>query len=111
MAKPKGWVKRNRAFLNTPTSGCMAGVSWQVMLSYHKDYKELVNAKKENRDPLPIYMAEMEANININEEGRNQYVSRKADLRPLRVMRKELDAFESACEQALIEAEEYNAAS
>ena len=105
MAKPKGWTKRNRVFLNTPSSGCLAGLSWRVTLRYCKRYdddEKLIEGK---------YKAHVSGESQLNDEAKDHFVSRKADLRALRNMRKELDAFESALEQAFIEAEEYNAES
>ena len=101
MSRPKGWIKRNRVFLNTPVSGCMAGVSWHVSLGY---YKKRVKGDWDEKS----WTATADGNIGINEEGQRQYVERKADLRAIRNMRKELDAFESAMEQAMQEAEDHN---
>lgn len=103
MAEPKGWTKRNRAFINTPATDCMAAVGWYVKLEFWAD--------REKGEKTGKYKANVDSSIDINREATHHYVSRKADLRALRNMRKELDAFEEACEQALMEAEEYNAAS
>lgn len=101
MSEPKGWVKRNRVFLNTPASECMAGVAWKASLGY---YKKRVKGGWDKKS----WTATADGSIEINEEGQRQYVGRKADLRAIRNMRKELDAFESAIEQAMQEAEDYN---
>lgn len=102
VSKPKGWTKRSRVFLNSPASGCMAGVSWYVILEYSKEWDNKALKR------LDTYVASVSSEIHINDEGQVHYISRKADLRPLRAMRKELDAFEEAVQQALTEAEEYN---
>ena len=102
MAKPKGWTKRNRAWLNTPASCCMAGVSWNAGDYYSKEWDKDLQTRDDK------YTCVITAEISINDEAKNHYVSRKADLRPLRAMRKELDAFEEACLEACQEAEDYN---
>ena len=103
--KPKGWVKRNRAWINSPASGCMAGVSWYVSLEYHREWDRQV------KERMDTYTASVNSEIEINDDAQRHYVSRKADLRPLRAMRKELDAYEETALQALTEAEEYNESS
>lgn len=114
--KPKGWVKREREWLNTPTAGCMAGVSWRVQLDYDENWNLMHNLtasglKATEARKKAGYKAFVSAQIEINEEGRSHYVSRKADLRAIRRMRKNLDAFEDACQKAFDEAEEFNAQS
>lgn len=106
MAKPKGWTKRNREFLNVAGSGCMAGVSWNASLSYMKKWD-----KKGEELIKDEYIACAEGEIEINREGQTHFINRKADLRPIRTMKRELLKFEEACEAALKEAEEYNAKS
>ena len=103
--KPKGWVKRNVTFLQPPATSCMAAVSWRVCVEYWQQWDKSGDKKTVE------YQCNVAAELNINDEAKAHYVGRKADLRPLRKMRKELDAFEDACVQALVEAEEYHAKS
>lgn len=98
MAKPKGWKKNNKCFLQSPTNPCLAVVGWEVSVEY------IAYDRKEDGKPTAYVSCE----ISISDEGKHQYVSRKADLRPLRVMRRELDAFEEACLKAITEVEQYN---
>lgn len=105
MAKPKGWRVSNKVFLQPPQNGCMAAVGWEVTLEYWNDCEKISGTK------TGVYKANVHAELNLTDEAKGHYVNRKADLRPLRKMRKELDAFEDACVKAIGEAEEYNAKS
>lgn len=87
-------TKRNRVFLNTPATECMAAVGWHVQV--HKSW----NPEKKTM--------QMHGEITINQEGQTHYVSRKADLRALYNMRKELDRFINECETALKDVKEHN---
>ena len=109
----KSWTKRNTTFLNTPSSGCMAGVMWRV--EYHapkaikkseEDFYDAIELLNKNRAK-----ARMNGSIRINTEAQEHYVHSKSNLRVLRNMRRELDAFEGCCEQALLDVEEANAES
>ena len=104
MAKPKGWIESNKEFLQPPKNPCMAAVGWEVGLEFYADRDD--KGKKNGK-----YNASVQAELSITDEAKNHYVNRKADLRPLRKMRKELDDFEDACIKALFEKEKYNAKS
>jgi len=109
----KKYTKRNTTFLNTPSSGCMAGVMWRVQFTPPKVIKK--NEKEEgwySEDELlkpNRVKARMSASIILNEDAKEHYVHSKGNLRALRNMRKELDAFEEACMQALQDVEDSNA--
>jgi hypothetical protein len=55
--------------------------------------------------------AHVTGEISLNEEARHHWIGRKADLRALRNMRRELDAFEDALVEFFAKAEEWNAQS
>ena len=78
---------------------------WRVAVEYYKDWDE------DGMKQVDTYNAHCEADMEINKEALNHHVHRKADLRPLRQMRKQLDTFEDLCVKALAEVEEYNAKS
>jgi len=100
MAKPKGWRKSNKCFLQPPTNGCLAAVSWEAGVEYY--------GMKKGNDKWEAHVA---CELSLNRDALSHWVSRKADLKPLRAMRRELDAFEEACSQAITEVEQYNAKS
>ena len=85
----KKYTKKSRRFLNTPNSGCMGAMQWDVVVCAHWD-------KKKYPDRLIL-----EGNININREAQGHYVNRKADMLPIYRMRDELNAFIEACEQGI----------
>jgi hypothetical protein len=99
MAKPKSELKQGRAFLNTPKSNCTAAVRWNASLDYWE-----VKASEGIK-------ARVNGEIALTEEALSHWVGRKADLRALRNMRRELDAFEDALVEFFAKAEEYNAKS
>ena len=109
----KKWTKRNTAFLNTPSSGCMAGVMWRVEFIPPKVIKEDEKEWYEGSELIAPnrVKARMNASIVINDEAKEHYVHSKGNLRALRNMRKELDAFEEACMEALQDVEDSNAES
>lgn len=104
MAKPKGWRVSSKTFLQPPQNGCMAAVGWEVQVEYW-------NNRDDDKKKDGTYTANVHAEMNLTDEAKGHYVQRKADLRPIRKMRKELDAFEDACVKAIAEAEDYNAKS
>jgi len=98
MSKPKGWRKASKKFLQPPNNDCMAAVGWTVSLEYWEQKEK------------GTWEACAHGEMSQTEEARNHYVSRRADLRPVRAMRKELDAFEEYMLKAITEADEYNKA-
>lgn len=92
----KKWRKTGRKFLN-PSKECTAAVMYVVEVSPHWNKK-----KDEFR---------MNGDLTMTRDATNHYVQRKADLRPLYNMQKELAVFIELCEIALKEVEEYNAKS
>lgn len=110
----KKWTKRNRVFLNAPSSGCFAGVAWQVSTHQERDWSGVSVSEEtvDNFDPkkLPKKWT-MNGSIEINREAQTHYVSRKGNLRALYKMQRELDQFIELCEKALKDAEKANAKS
>jgi len=85
----KKWTKRERKFLN-PSKDCLAAVSWHVDFTPGKPDSE----HKWNRKTW------IEAELSVTDEGKAHFVTRRADLRPVRNMIKELQAFEAMCTKA-----------
>jgi hypothetical protein len=110
----KKWTKRNRVFLNSPASGCFAGVAWQVALERQIDWRcvtdQVVAADDYDPKKQPHKWV-LDAHIEINKEAQDHYVSRKANLRAVKIMQRELNTFVALCEKALKDAEEANAKS
>lgn len=91
----KKWNKKNRAFLNPNDKECLGAVSWFVSFSPSKpDAKEKYFQK-------PI----IEGSIAINREGSHHYICRKADMRAIQTMKRELCKFEDAMQQAFVDQE------
>ncbi len=110
----KKWIKRNRVFLNSPASGCFAGVSWSVELEQQRDWagasdKE-VDAPDFNPSELPKKWG-VDAHLEVNREAMDHYVSRKANLRAVKNMQRELNEFVRLTEKAFKDAEKGNAKS
>lgn len=95
MKKPKGWRKSSKKFLQPPTNQCMAAVGWEVSLQFW-----------EQRDGT--WEASAHGELSQSREAENHYCNRRADLRPLRAMRKEIDIFEDHMMTAIMQADEYN---
>lgn len=76
-------IASDRVWLNPRDVNCMAAVHWNVEVWYNREKKT----------------GEISAQININDEGRSHWVSRKAELKPIRTMRRVLNEFEAAVEQ------------
>ncbi len=111
----KRWLKRKRVFLNYPASGCMATVGWHVGVSKGIAWGRLTDdecdagiTKKGRKLPKEWTM---EAELNISEDGQSHYIHRRADMRALYRMQKELNAFITATEKAFSDVEEGNAES
>lgn len=86
----------NRTWLNPIDKHCMAVVGWHVTIEPHW------NPKKKGEFVL-------NGEFTTTKEARNYYVERKADLRPLHKMQRELNAFISECENKLAQIKENNA--
>ncbi len=114
MAKVKAWTKRNITFLQPPSHGCFGAVAWRVAYIPPKDVPKKDQEFYED-DELTVSKrqakARMDAECSINDEAQNHYVHRKADLRALQNMRRELNKFEETCEKAMQQVEEANAES
>lgn len=80
---PHHTIKSEKTWLNTEPD-CLAACRYQVLVYYNDSTKA----------------AEISGEITITEEGRSHWVSRKAHLRPIRTMRRVLDAFEEAVQEA-----------
>lgn len=80
---PHHTIKSEKTWLNTDPD-CLAACRYQVLVYYNEKTKA----------------AEISAEITISDEGRSHWVSRKAHLRPIRTMRRILDAFEEAVQEA-----------
>lgn len=93
----KKWTRRSKKFIGP--ADCLAAVQWDVTVSKDSYLKAI-----EDKDGLTL-----EANFCVNEEARSHWVSRKADLRPLYKVQKELNAFLKAAEEGLKKVEESNA--
>ncbi len=85
--------KESRVFLNARDKSCMAAVYWNVSV--------IVYDKK----------GEVDANFGVNKEGQHVYLSRRADLRPLQILQRELNKFNDAYDEAERVLEEFNAKS
>ncbi len=72
-------IAKDRTWLNTDQE-CLAAVRWKVEVYYNTETKK----------------AEVNGDITVTEEGRSHWVCRRADLRPIRTMRRIIDAFEGA---------------
>lgn len=94
--------KQGRVFLNVLDKSCTAACVWQVEIW---TYGDALNPKKKKTKP------NIEAEFGVNREGQSFYVSRKADLRPLQALQRELNKFNQAYEEAEILLEEMNAKS
>ena len=95
----KKWTKRNKQFVGAPT--CLGAVQWDVTVD-----KGYCMDKMDDTDKY-----EVDANFQINEEARSHWVHRKADLRPMYKIQKNLNDFITTCEKALAETGEHNAKS
>lgn len=98
----------NREFLNTAKSGCMGAVAWHVALKQQQSYEYFADGGYVEKGDKKW---EVNACIDINRDAQSHYVSRRAHLRPLYKMHRQLTDFINACETALSEAEEGNAKS
>jgi hypothetical protein len=110
----KKWTKRNRVFLNAPASGCFAGVAWSVALEEQVDWRHITDKEAAADDFDPKKKPKkwvVDAHMEINREALEHYVSRKANLRALKNMQRELNRFVALCEKALRDAEKANAKS
>ena len=76
-------IAKDRVWLNPRDVNCMAAAMWSVEVYYDRETKT----------------AEVHAQININDEGTCHYVARKADLKPVRTMRRVLNEFEAAVDK------------
>ena len=101
----KKWTQQVRRFLNSPKSGCLGAVSWQVACYPERKW----NRKDKKWGAIKGWT--MNGDITINDDAQTHYVERKAHLRPLYAMQKELNDFIYNCETALKDAEERNAKS
>lgn len=79
---------KNRAWLNPRDNYCMAAVGWYVEIGWPTVHN------KENH-------AHLDASFSVNEEGRSWHITRRAHLRQLHTVRKQMDAFEAAVDEAL----------
>ena len=96
----KGWKKTGRKFVDgSKNSNCRGVVSWCVT------YYPAETSEKIERS------ASFDADFGVNEEAQSHWITRKADLRPLRTIRAELDKFEDACLAAIEQVEKSNAKS
>jgi len=110
----KKWTKRNRVFLNSPASGCFAGVAWSVALEQQTDWRSVTDKEIDSADFDPKKKPQkwaVDAHIEINREALDHYVSRKAHLRSVKNMQRELNRFIALSEKALRDAEKENAKS
>lgn len=96
MSRPKRKTVTRRKFVGN--GNCMGAVSWEV------SYGEGWNHKKRDRWCF-------DAEFNVSDSAQGHYVSRKADLRPLYRMQKELNDFIEELESAVKAVEEHNAES
>lgn len=110
----KKWTERNRVFLNSPASGCFAGVAWSVELAQTPDWSgasaKLTDSLDFDPKKLPKKWS-VDAHIEINREAQEHYVNRKAHLRAVKHMQRELNEFIRLCEKALKDEEKGNAKS
>ncbi len=108
----KKWIKQNRRFLNTPKSGCLGAVSWEVSCYQEKDHALISAARADNMSQedikkLPKKWA-MDGSMEINRDAQTHYINRKANMRPVYAMQKELNDFVAECEAAIKDVEEGN---
>jgi hypothetical protein len=91
----------------------MAGVAWRVQYNAPKLIKESERKFYEENEVVDkkYTKAYVSACIQINEDGKEHWVNKKADMRALQNMRRALNKFEETCEKALKQAEEANAPS
>jgi hypothetical protein len=111
----KKWTKRRRVFLNYPSSGCAATCVWNVGVERSIAWGRLSDDECDagittKGRKLPREWS-LSAELNISEDAQSHYIHRKADMRALYRMQKELDAFITATEQAFKDVEEGNAES
>lgn len=85
MAKQK-IIANERTWLNPNDKRCVAAASWSVEVWYNADKQK----------------ASLKAEIFINEEGQTHFISRRADLKPIRTMTRTLNQFEQAIDEALM---------
>ncbi len=111
----KKWSKRSRVFLNHPSTGCLGAVKWDVNVHQQRDWSALTILEEETISRKAVkklpktwgFNAEME----INRDAQTHFVSRKADLRALKTMQRELNEFIRLTEKALKDVEIANAKS
>jgi hypothetical protein len=77
-------IGMDRVWLNPRDVGCMAAVNWSVDVYY---------SDKDNK-------AEVNAQIQINDEGQCHWIARRADLKPVRTMTRVLNQFQDAVDEA-----------
>lgn len=95
MAKVKKWSKQNRIFLNAYDKGCTDVLLWSV------DVFPSYNPKKE-------HIAQYAAEFSVGERGVTLYATKKAELRPMVTLQREINKFNDAVEEAQRRCEEHN---
>ena len=88
----KKWTKKARKFIN-PSHECLAAVSWDV---------SFLPGDPKSRNKW-FRKHSVDANFCVTDEGRNHYVTKEADLRAIRKMIVELEAFEHYCKAAFLD--------
>ena len=88
-------TRKHRVWLNSSKNNCMAALNWYVTVGW--------DWRKGNDDRLNL-----DAEFSVNDEGQTHWVTRRAELRPLYKVQKELNAFLTECEAQLTLIEEHN---
>ena len=105
---------RHRAFLNHPASDCLAVFGWRIdveqTLSWLSDMDALCDDDKDGKKKRAKEWC-VSADMNISKEARNHYINRKADMKAVYRMQKELNLFITECEKAFKDVEKANAKS
>ena len=106
---------RHRAFLNHPASDCLAVFGWRIDVEKTLDWqsisdKDMIENEEGSKKKLPKQWS-VSADMNISKEARNYYINRKADMKAIYRMQKELNLFITECEKAFKDVEKANAKS
>lgn len=111
----KKWSKKKRVFLNHPSTNCLGAVAWDVNVHQQRDWSSLTITEEETISRKGIKKLPktwgFNAEITINKDARSHFIHRKADLRALKNMQRELNEFIKVAEKAIADVEKGNAKS